>query len=177
MQGGYIPTTPTCVDINIAAGEVEQVFFGVIPVGHECPPPIGACCFPDGSCVELDEETCVAQGGVYQGDLTLCDPNPCPAAVGACCFEDGSCAVMTEADCAAAGGIYQGDLTDCDPNPCPQRQGACCFPDGSCAVVTEADCAAAGGIYQGDGTDCAPGQCEPVPSVKSSWGDIKSRSR
>lgn len=40
------------------------------------PPEVGACCYPDGSCVVTAETGC---GGTYQGDRTECSPNPCPA--------------------------------------------------------------------------------------------------
>ena len=39
----------------------------------------GACCLGDGSCVVLEEEGCVAQGGVYQGDRTGCAVTECPS--------------------------------------------------------------------------------------------------
>ena len=146
------------------------------------PTPMGACCFEDGTCLILTQQDCESGGGrphgnpprvtdlglrgtgqpgVYQGDDTVCDPNPCPQppGTGACCFEDGSCAVTTEVDCA---GVYQGDDTVCDPNPCPQPPGtgACCFEDGSCVVTTGADCA---GVYQGDDTVCDPNPCPQPP--------------
>ncbi|MEZ4654429.1 MAG: hypothetical protein R3E12_12780 [Candidatus Eisenbacteria bacterium] len=38
------------------------------------PPPQGACCFSDGSCMETSATEC---SGEYQGDGTVCDPNPC----------------------------------------------------------------------------------------------------
>ncbi|MCB9462415.1 MAG: lamin tail domain-containing protein [Candidatus Eisenbacteria bacterium] len=37
----------------------------------------GACCFADGSCTFGPVEDCDANGGNYQGDDTVCDPNPC----------------------------------------------------------------------------------------------------
>lgn len=37
-----------------------------------CPLPTGACCLADGSCVEVTEDDCAAQGGTYNGDLSLC---------------------------------------------------------------------------------------------------------
>jgi len=79
----------------------------------------GACCFADGSCLEISEEDCTDLGGVYQGDGTSCFPDPCPDPVGACCFPDGSCAELTEVDCTAAGGAYNGDGTACAPELCP----------------------------------------------------------
>ena len=41
------------------------------PVGE------GACCFPDGDCQVLDQTSCTAGGGTYQGDGTPCLPSPC----------------------------------------------------------------------------------------------------
>ena len=133
----------------------------------------GACCFEDGSCVVLTSEECGLQGGIYQGDETLCDPNPCelpppPPAEGACCFADGSCVILTAEACGLQGGIYQGDEIACDPNPCelpppPPAEGACCFADGSCVILTAEDCGLQGGIYQGDETLCDPNPCELPP--------------
>ena len=40
-------------------------------------PSTGACC-EGGSCSITTEAACLAAGGVYQGDDTVCDPNPCP---------------------------------------------------------------------------------------------------
>ncbi len=37
----------------------------------------GACCFPPCyDCIITTEEACLAQGGVYGGDGTGCEPNP-----------------------------------------------------------------------------------------------------
>ncbi len=47
-------------------------------LGMGCSGPIdGACCLPNGSCVVLEQSACDLQQGTYQGDGTLCDPNPC----------------------------------------------------------------------------------------------------
>ncbi len=90
------------------------------PGGTLDPSTEGACCDEaTEQCVVTDQETCESGGGVYEGDDTVCDPNPCPPPVdpeGACCFADGSCVVSTEAGCE---GSYEGDDTVCDPNPCP----------------------------------------------------------
>ncbi|MEZ4654212.1 MAG: hypothetical protein R3E12_11650 [Candidatus Eisenbacteria bacterium] len=122
--------------------------------------PTGACCFSDGTCQELTANECATAGGAYQGDGSLCDPNPCPV-TGACCVSGGfllDCVLLTQDECNTAGGIYQGDGTSCDPNPCPQP-GACCFPDGSCLVLDEIDCAPQGGVFQGEGVPCDPDPC------------------
>ncbi|QOJ00203.1 MAG: multicopper oxidase domain-containing protein [Phycisphaeraceae bacterium] len=38
----------------------------------------GACCLPNGSCVELTASRCVSAGGEYRGDGTMCDQVGCP---------------------------------------------------------------------------------------------------
>ncbi|MEZ4649923.1 MAG: hypothetical protein R3E97_14260 [Candidatus Eisenbacteria bacterium] len=154
--------------------------FGNNPGSLPCPAAgarEGACCFEDGSCQILTADDCGLAAGTYQGDDTVCDPNPCPQppATGACCFEDGSCQVLTADDCGLAGGSYFGDDTVCDPNPCPQPPvfGACCFEDGSCAVTTEADCQ---GTYQGDDTVCDPNPCPAPPTTGACCSDAGSCS-
>ncbi len=125
-------------------------------------PPEGACCFPDGSCTEGTADDCDDAGGVYQGDDTVCDPNPCPQPVGACCFTDDSCLELTEDECLDAGGEWLGADVGCDPNPCVGIAGACCFLDGSCEDLTPVACAAAGGVYTGDFVGCDSYPC-PQP--------------
>jgi hypothetical protein len=136
---------------------------------------LGACCMADGSCQILAPDACTTAAGTYQGDDTLCDPNPCPQppppppSQGACCAADGSCSVETAAACTTASGTYQGDATVCDPNPCPQppppppAEGACCAANGNCSVLTAAACATATGTYQGDATVCDPNPCPQPP--------------
>lgn len=43
-----------------------------------CGGATGACCYTDGSCVIHTSNGCTGSGGTYQGDGTVCDPNPCP---------------------------------------------------------------------------------------------------
>jgi len=38
----------------------------------------GACCFASGQCTIENAAACATAGGTYQGDLTVCEPNPCP---------------------------------------------------------------------------------------------------
>jgi FtsP/CotA-like multicopper oxidase with cupredoxin domain len=40
--------------------------------------PTGACCLPAGTCASMTEAQCVAAGGTYQGDGTLCVTDLCP---------------------------------------------------------------------------------------------------
>ncbi len=82
------------------------------------PPPTGACC-SDGVCEVMLPASCTMIGGVYQGDDTVCDPNPCPVPVtGACCFFTNGCLEVTESFCLGNGGTYKGDDSMCFPSPC-----------------------------------------------------------
>lgn len=38
---------------------------------------VGACCFADGSCVELTSTGCMEMSGIYQGDGATCAEGPC----------------------------------------------------------------------------------------------------
>ncbi|MGE0481002.1 MAG: hypothetical protein AB7Q17_11075 [Phycisphaerae bacterium] len=87
----------------------------------DCPSNrFGACCFPNGSCMEGQSPgDCDAQGGTYAGDNVTCAQANCPQPTGACC-NAGMCTTQTRADCVAGGGFYVGDNVACGPtNPCP----------------------------------------------------------
>jgi hypothetical protein len=85
-QGSGLPKPPSIevseVSLNtlpisflLNRGQKSQVFPGPPPQ----PPitdPTGACCFGT-SCSILTAAACSLLGGVYQGDGTLCSPNPC----------------------------------------------------------------------------------------------------
>lgn len=78
-------------------------------------PQIGACCIGQDCIEDLQSAACSEAGGVYQGDGSVCVPNPCiPAPTGACCVGD-VCSITTQAACT---GVYQGDGSGCTPNPC-----------------------------------------------------------
>ncbi len=81
----------------------------------------GACCLPDGTCVEVqNQNACNSLGGTFQGGGTSCANVVCPQPnAGACCFTDGSCQDgLTDADCVVAGGTYQGDGSVCAKTFC-----------------------------------------------------------
>jgi hypothetical protein len=40
-------------------------------------PPVGACCFASGACLEGTAADCEAAGGSYMGDGSSCDSDPC----------------------------------------------------------------------------------------------------
>lgn len=124
--------------------------------GGVTPPPItntGACCIGT-DCTITTETNCIDEGGIYQGNNTICSPNPC--STGACCVGT-DCSIQSEPDCILLGGTYQGDDTVCDPSPCGST-GACCVGT-DCTIETEADCIGIGGVYQGDGTTCDTNPC------------------
>jgi hypothetical protein len=81
-----------------------------------CPiaPVFGACCAPDGTCEMTDRDNCT---GEYQGDGTVCDPNPCHVPTGACCIQL-ECFILTMDECVAGGGDYIGDDVPCDDGTC-----------------------------------------------------------
>jgi len=85
--------------------------------------PTGACCLPDGSCVDaISPDDCAIAEGNYQGDNTACSTVSCPDPFGACCFSTGFCLELTQPDCTVAGGTWAGALTDCETGcdePCP----------------------------------------------------------
>ncbi len=77
-------------DLDLADFAEFQVAFGTsMQTG------LGACCLPDGICVEVWGPDC-SGGAVYQGDGTTCDIVTCPP-TGACCLPDGTCEELTEA--------------------------------------------------------------------------------
>ncbi|MFB3908618.1 MAG: PPC domain-containing protein [Candidatus Eisenbacteria bacterium] len=42
------------------------------------PLPTGACCLAGGVCEVMTQGACTTAGGTYQGNDTVCEPNPCP---------------------------------------------------------------------------------------------------
>ncbi|HWL93522.1 MAG TPA: hypothetical protein VNT79_08295, partial [Phycisphaerae bacterium] len=68
----------------------------------------GSCCLSSGGCVVVSEPACGDQGGVYNGDSTICEE------VGACCTGVGdACLPSTEQCCTAAGFTFLGAGTTC----------------------------------------------------------------
>jgi hypothetical protein len=115
--GSSITDTNSCgdtTDVGLAVGisGTATIAFDPPCTPNPCPEAAtGACCALDGSCLEMAEVHCIH--GTYQGDGTVCDPNPC-VAMGACCnFDDNTCAITSEADCVDPG-VYFGDATTCD---------------------------------------------------------------
>lgn len=139
-------------------------------------PPIddwGACCLPDGSCLETDLCDCLARDGSPLGFMTACEGGQCPWPYEACCFPDGTCEVTAWNTCPGSGGVGQGDGTTCTTFECSTvPRGACCFPGGTCAENTFQEiCELYGGRWGGEGSDCAAA-CV-TPTSPESWGRIK----
>ena len=136
-------------------------------------PAEGACCLPNGSCLEDQREAdCLNAGGTWNKNET-CAQADCPVPTGACCLSESSCVVVTEATCGNQGGIYHGHGTTCGGDLCLLPRGACCLSDGQCIDdVTVDQCALfAGSTYQGDDTLCADVECSGEATGACCLGD------
>ncbi|MCH8880362.1 MAG: hypothetical protein IID34_10820 [Planctomycetes bacterium] len=123
----------------------------------------GACCSPEGNCLDLTPIDCAVLDGAFEGEGTICAGIECPQPTEACCFEGAGCVDLEPANCEPAGGFPQGPGTLCDDTEC-FATGACCMPNGSCVDDTEQSaCQAGDGVYQGHNTLCDDADC-PAPS-------------
>ncbi len=139
---------------------------------------MGACCDPC-NCTILSADECAAQGGIYLGDGTSCDPSPCecPPPLGACCIGC-ECVVTTEGDCLGQGGVFFGPDSNCSQPICGEGPPiACCLSDGTCLITTPCGCTQIGGVWDGESMSCEPNPCQPVAIDKGSWGRMKSHYR
>ncbi len=84
------------------------------------PPPLGACCLPDGACAHLSYTDCTRRDGAYADDFVPCDEAPaCPQPPrGACCAPTGDCHSTDAHTCHSTGGTYEGDATPCSTVSC-----------------------------------------------------------
>ena len=84
------------------------------------PDPVGACCGPDFTCVQVKRSVCQANGGRFLGPGVACAANICR--YGACCAPDGGCTQTRVGDCAAPS-AWSGYGTRCDGcSPMPDLQ-------------------------------------------------------
>lgn len=134
-----------------------------------CPVPgsqVGACCEPNANCISpIDDASCVALGGIFQGDGTDCGSVTCPNLFGACCRANGTCddTGVLLANCQGLDEIFFQDMTCAQVEPCPQPAGACCTDVGAgCVEVTEIDCLAPpfNGVWLGALVPCSPTVCD-----------------
>lgn len=154
---------------------------------NDCPsgPILGACCFRDGHCVEMEYFECQqmeGDGACQFLEWTECDPNPCPSCCDyACCMPDGSCEVICGTDdCEAIGGYSIGHF--CGVLECSHLMVACCFDDGACQMAIHDWCLQYDGVPLEPGIECDPNPCIPsqVPDTKIEilpWGTIKALYR
>ncbi len=122
--------------------------------------PYGACCLPDGLCLNTTESFCTMPwvGGTYKGAGTECDIFTCQ---GACCFTDGTCEALTHSICIELP-LFKGWMSEvvCDPGLCAEPVGACCPPEGTCQDgLTQDECGNLDGLYQGNGMGCGAVTC------------------
>lgn len=115
-----------CQDVQAESDCVNGVYTeGVACAETDCSVFDGACCRPDGTCIDgVNEPFCVnVANGVFQGIGTLCsgvDCTPPPTNTGACCLSETECQNdVTSVQCFAIGGQYMGNGTDCEGVECP----------------------------------------------------------
>jgi len=102
------------LDLAVFAGEFGR---------RDCPCgiPERACCLPDGDCVEVRPDECMAHGGTPQGAGVSCESRPCMAPVEACCLPGGQCVDVDADTCTdKLNGGPQGLGTDCANVMCVQ---------------------------------------------------------
>jgi len=90
FKGGPAPPTDEAGDANcdytINVADAVCIINYVFKGGPEpsCRKP-GACCLPDGSCIEVSEDSCTITEGTFYGDQVPCDETECPDPEPECC--------------------------------------------------------------------------------------------
>ena len=140
---------------------------------HPVRPPrqITGCCYPDGSCVNMDSLNCFASGGTPMGQL-------CQGQV-SCCLPGGSCIVADVLCCQLDlggvpmfGGACAGSIEACcessfPPLGCKDEDAACCvIVDGGTPQGVGSFCE---GDNDGTGIDDACEEAQEIPTL-SEWG-------
>ncbi|MCH8151082.1 MAG: hypothetical protein IH830_01755 [Planctomycetes bacterium] len=92
-----------CYTIRLGGGYLDPAGSGTVTIEPTGPPPTGACCFLDGSCMDATTPAeCTGLGGTFQGDETDCANVDCTPPKGANFFLDPA---AFEAAVSAAGKI------------------------------------------------------------------------
>ena len=104
-DGNCVPnrTKPQCD----AIGGIWQGLF-VLCQDVNCP-PVGACCLPNGDCVEIIEYCCLNQGGDYKGNGVPCNTVQCVPVCRRGCHQKGSLVVWSKVEVRwdSAGNLVQ----------------------------------------------------------------------
>lgn len=146
-----------CTSENCGGFQGVYLGNGTVCAQQMCPDPLpGACCLPDGSCVDgVIFAECLLLEGSFQGETSLCDFAGC---LGSCCLADQSCVDdQSELECQALGGNYQGEDTFCESVDC--TVGACCLANDQCLELAELACEFEFGEFQGQESDCSYTDC------------------
>jgi hypothetical protein len=158
MDPPWQPVGPTSYEIDLVGSSVVDVQFLNVKY-DEC---FGACCLPNGQCIEVKPEECVAQNGVFHGLGSLCAGIVCPQPGSCCDPATGVCTFVLASSCPP-GWLWIAN-TPCLPNnPCPQL-GACCDPLGTCTLTLQANCLPPS-IWHGEWTSCVPNNCPQPPGA------------
>ncbi|MBM3286725.1 MAG: hypothetical protein FJY88_05160 [Candidatus Eisenbacteria bacterium] len=172
LPPGWMAVGPTSYEVDLVSSEIVHVTFLNVRY-DEC---YGACCLPNGLCIEVRPEECMAQNGEFYGLGSNCAGVTCPQP-GACCdLATGECFFVLEALCVPPLVWFGGPCVPNNPCPSPPPPGACCFTDGTCLVLTEEECTRQGGYLWVPGEDCVD-DCPPVPTQNTTWGKIKATYR
>lgn len=93
-------------------------------IDPEVCPQFGACCLPNGDCIEINEDRCLLVGGIPQPGIHLCSDTDCEVPK-PCCFLDGECDIILPSACKGAGG-FPSEAKTCEDANCVDLFG-CCF--------------------------------------------------
>ncbi|MGP1346737.1 MAG: di-heme oxidoredictase family protein [Phycisphaerales bacterium] len=140
-------------------------------------PPAGACCLSDGSCLELIEDDCFNQGGLYQGDGVLCADVSCGGgsncgdpASGNCCEPNGTPFCEDSACCEL---ICAADPFCCDTQWDQICADAALNDCDVCGGGGESDCCIANGTPGCDDPTCQDFICAADPfCCDTQWDQI-----
>ncbi len=125
-----------------------------------CNPVLGACCRPNGECIELDRASCEDEGGEYQGDESLCSETECPGPEPCQCQEN-----MVVPCTSSSGAIVEYELPALIDCAIP------CFDPGL-GCTSDEDCAEGQVCFCDQNTNGSP-YCECVePSVRGLEADF-----
>lgn len=136
MGEGFVPEFPgdpmgaccigedECIDDTYELECVEEMGGRWMGADVVCDPYLcllpHACCFPDGSCIDMLEMDCLDIDGEWYGPLN-CEPeNPCPQPT-ACCVPGPphECYIVySEQECMDMEGIWLPDVSECEEDTC-----------------------------------------------------------